>query len=402
MSVFSSANVQRAYQVIGGLLFLNYALFMVGYFLFPDFNLQYKFYIRPLHILVLPGIALFAAALKEIKEQRIFQLIILYMLYMLLTGLWSAPFELYKFGQKAANAVYILSFIVLTHFLRVRYPVWFDRMLRFSVLFAAGSAAVALLVFYSNHAFPDVRAEGLGSLTNVNEFANVYAIYALLSAGFVQREQAALSRALWLVPIAIFLGFAWFGQSRTALVCMTIALSAFVVLRSSDQRVRYAAIPVATVGVLATVFPEVVAQVFDRGEGLRPQIWAVIWEEIKSAPIVGNGIISQISVRIADADFETSHNAYLQVLWQGGLVGFGLFVVLLGAGFGAAWRWGRKSGEFTLFCMLLFATGAMMTGVDTLIARPRDQWVLFWFPLALLISYQGALMRTAGSQTGKT
>jgi hypothetical protein len=26
--------------------------------------------------------------------------------------------------------------------------------------------------------------------------------------------------------------------------------------------------------------------------------------------------------------------------------------------------------------------------VDTLIERPRDQWMLFWFPLALLISYQ--------------
>ena len=29
-----------------------------------------------------------------------------------------------------------------------------------------------------------------------------------------------------------------------------------------------------------------------------------------------------------------------------------------------------------------------MTGVDTLIDRPRDQWMLFWFPLALLLAHQ--------------
>jgi hypothetical protein len=38
--------------------------------------------------------------------------------------------------------------------------------------------------------------------------------------------------------------------------------------------------------------------------------------------------------------------------------------------------------------MLLFVAATMMTGVDTLIERPRDQWMLAWFPLALIISYQ--------------
>ena len=37
--------------------------------------------------------------------------------------------------------------------------------------------------------------------------------------------------------------------------------------------------------------------------------------------------------------------------------------------------------------LLLFAAATMMTGVDTLIDRPRDKWMLFWLPLALLLSW---------------
>ena len=106
--------MQRAYKVIAGLLLINYGVFMIGYFVLPDYNLQYKYFIRPLHALVLPSIAILAMAFKEVKGHPVFQLIIVYMLYMLASGLWSEPFELYKFGQKVANATYILIFIVLT------------------------------------------------------------------------------------------------------------------------------------------------------------------------------------------------------------------------------------------------------------------------------------------------
>jgi hypothetical protein len=49
---------------------------------------------------------------------------------------------------------------------------------------------------------------------------------------------------------------------------------------------------------------------------------------------------------------------------------------------------GRQRGDYSIFCVLVFAACALMTGVDSLIERPRDQWMLFWFPLALILSYQ--------------
>jgi len=64
-----------------------------------------------------------------------------------------------------------------------------------------------------------------------------------------------------------------------------------------------------------------------------------------------------------------------------------LLLVLLVA-FRHALAFGRQQGDYTVFCMLIFVVCTMMTGVDTLIDRPRDKWMLFWFPLGLLLSYQ--------------
>ena len=58
MTPFSPETVQRFYKVIAVLLFIDYGIFMIGYFFLPDFNLQYKYFIRPLHALVLPGIVI--------------------------------------------------------------------------------------------------------------------------------------------------------------------------------------------------------------------------------------------------------------------------------------------------------------------------------------------------------
>jgi hypothetical protein len=59
-----------------------------------------------------------------------------------------------------------------------------------------------------------------------------------------------------------------------------------------------------------------------------------------------------------------------------------------------AWLLGRIDGDYTVFCLLLFTACIMLTGVDTLIDRPRDQWLLFWLPLALLLSYPGNALHT--------
>ena len=100
-------------------------------------------------------------------------------------------------------------------------------------------------------------------------------------------------------------------------------------------------------------------------------------------------------------DFGIGHNAFLQALWQGGMVGMGLLLLLTGSALYHAYRLGKETGNFTILALLVFCVLVMQTGVNSLISRPRDQWMLFWFPLALLISYQTPLRRPSTSDIGR-
>jgi O-antigen ligase len=139
---------------------------------------------------------------------------------------------------------------------------------------------------------------------------------------------------------------------------------------------------------LALVFPDTVEQAFLRGNSLRPQIWEGTWSQASLAPIFGHGLTSDIFLIVNGDVIETTHNAYLQAFWHGGIIGLGLLLLLLLIAFRQSLSLGHRGGDYTVFCMLLFVAATMMTGVDTLIDRPRDKWMLFWLPLALLLSYR--------------
>jgi len=366
------------------LLLLAYGIFICGYFIFQDYSDHYRFFAR----FVFPlGLFVFFSSLRDLWKQPIFQLVIAYLGYLLLSGFWSDPLDWYRLGQKSTISIYLLSFIAITHYLVHWNRSLYERMLQLCVVIAGVAALTSLVIFYREHAFPGTRLVGTGSLTNINEFSNMYGIFALLAMGFALQTQQFVHKLLFLVTIGVFISIAWFGQSRTAFVSMIIALLALTGLMLKEKRgLLSIAILAVSVGALVLLFPDPVEQALHRGQGLRPQIWSGVWEQARSAPIAGHGLISQVSVNAGGHTFETVHNAYLQVFWHGGIIGLSLFLILLGVVFRNAWSRGRQQGEFTVFCMFLFTACTMMTGVDTLIERPRDQWMLFWFPLALLLS----------------
>jgi O-antigen ligase len=121
----------------------------------------------------------------------------------------------------------------------------------------------------------------------------------------------------------------------------------------------------------------------DRGTSLRPQIWLEIFRDALETPILGHGLTQKVAIQFENIRlFETAHNAFLQVFWQGGVIGLGIFLLLLYVASRQAWETGQREGDMTI---------VMLTGVDTLIERPRDQWILFWLPVVLLLAnFSGA------------
>lgn len=376
-------------RVYGPLLLAAYGAFLCSYFVLQDYSSPYRFFAT---LVFVPGLFVLVAGLRSVQSHPLFRAIVAYMAYSLISCFWSDPFEWYRTGQKLTICAYLLGFIGITQFLVKRDATLFDQMLRVCTLFAAASSAVSIALFYTDHSFPETRmATAIGSLTNINEFANIYSIFAILALHFAMQSKSIPMRSAFLIAVAALVGAAWFGQSRTAFAAISIALLSLVIMTRPRARLYYVA-ALATLAVcLLLLFPDVIHQAFLRGQGLRPFIWTEVWGDIMTRPFFGNGLISTIAVETGKhSTTETAHNAYLQALWHGGLIGLALFLLVFGTALRASWRVGEKHGDYRFFCMLLFTACAMMTGVDSVIDRPKDQWMLFWFPMALLLARERA------------
>ena len=374
------------------LLLFAYGVFTCSYFFLESYNSHYRLFARFVFVL---GLFVFAKGIRENYKHPLFQIMSLYITYLLLSGLWDVPIDWFHLGQKLTISIYLLSFVTITYFLVHWNRALFERMLQLCILIAAAAALINLITFYRDNAFPGTRLVGIGTLTNVNEFTNVYGVFGVLAMGFALRARLLPCRLLMSLAIAIFISYAWFGQSRTAFVSIVIVLMTQAGMSLEKKRSVYMAIVTLLVfgAALAVVFPDSIEQAFLRGMGIRPQIWVETWNTAGLAPIFGHGLTSNISVVVEGALIETTHNAYLQAFWHGGVIGLSLLLLLLVVAFRQAWLLARQGGDYTVFCMLLFAACTMMTGVDTLIDRPRDQWMLFWLPLALLLSYKTLVRR---------
>jgi len=369
-----------------------YCLFSCGYFFMEHYSDHYRMFAR----LVFP-LSLFVvfAPLKALWRDALFKLILVYMAYLLLSGLWSEPLDWYALGQKATNSLYILCFLALTYYLRHANPVLFERGLQACIIVATLAAVVSIAAYYSNHSFPEERLAGIGSLTNINEFSAVYGVYAVLALSFVLDKKSPILHPIFLTACLIFLAFAWLGQSRTTFVALVIALGFLSACKAQQRKAWLWSVMAvaATVAGMLILFPGSIEQAIERGAGLRPGIWSAVWEQARTSPFFGHGLVSPLSVESGGLPFGNAHSAYLQVFWQGGVVGLALFVSLMALALRTAMSQGRATGHYLTLGMLVFAALVMLTDLDTLIGRPREQWLLFWFPLALLLSQSTATSR---------
>ncbi|MGW8229154.1 MAG: O-antigen ligase family protein [Gammaproteobacteria bacterium] len=394
MRISASSLYQRVKPLVPRVLLLTYCLFTIGYFLFPSYHVHYRYYAKAVAI---PGLLVFWEGLREIRHHPVFKLAILYLVYLLTTAAWSTPFELYRFGQMLTISFYLLIFIAVTHVLRMRIPTGFHYMLRICIGVAAVASVASLIVFYQTHSFPTARAEGSGSLTNVNEYSNVFGVFALLAMGYALKAESRYARALYILAVLCFISFMWFGQSRAAFASLFAALFLLAFIGEKHNKTRVAILTACALVLLIAMYPDLLEMAWTRGAGLRPLIWQAMFVDIRQAPIFGQGLITPMSYIVEGDDFGIGHNAFLQALWQGGVVGMGLLLLLTGSALWYAYRLGKETGNFTILALLVFCVLVMQTGVNSLISRPRDQWMVFWFPLALLISYQTPLGKRSHS-----
>lgn len=373
-------------------VFVSYAVFLLGFFFFPERPLHYKFYYVAV---LLPGLFLAYKELPLLWKDWIFRLLLAWLLYQLISSLWSKGFELVGFATLLGWWLQVVIFIVVTASLARRFPVEFDLMLKALVPGVALFALISVFSWYANHPFPVSRLESIGRIDNPILAGCAYGVFALLALHFVMTARGILARILYVTAFLVLVTAVLLTHSRTAILGFIAAL---VVMPFCFGRKAAVAVLVLLVGIFLVaqfVFPEV----FDRfymSLNLRPLIWKSVLAHIAEAPWLGHGYLSDTTVIAGGQTFIHAHSSYLGFLRDGGLVGMAIFLAMVTGFIGRMVSRGCGKTAF-LIPMLVFAFVVIAPDVDRLIVRPKELWLFFWWPLALFVA-----MTQSGSVSDKT
>ena len=395
---FASSKASMLEYGISTYLLIAYGVFLAGYFVTTNAVDHYKFLVG---FLFIPGLLLLPRLFRELSQDSVFQLAAVYLLYLLASALWAETPDYTMLASHAILAGLILFFVAITAFLSATEPNWFDIIVVCAVAIAAGNALLSIILWDHLEYFTIMRLVGLGTMREPNSAGAVYGFYGLLAAVWGGRMESGMVRAALFAASMALLGFLLLTQARAATIACVLALTVLAALNRKHR-------PLTHLLVLVTAL--VIALVIAAGRenqsllsslswDIRLELWADGISQIANAPLFGNGYLSGLEVYSETAKLSHSnvHNSYLAALRDGGIAGFALLAALLGAAVHRAVQTGRASGDYALLALLCFGLVYMLTSTDALITRPRELWVILWFPVGLLAGQRLA----AGDSNGQ-
>jgi len=360
----------------GDLLFWLYSLFMAGYFLFPEAPDHYKLY----YVAVLLPVLLFAWSQPQPwRGTALFWLLLTYVAYMAASALWSESGDWLAVGQVAWYGLQVIVFIVATGLVQNTNPARFDTLLKALVLLAGIAAAASLLMWYADHPFPTSRLETLNRMSHSILAGCVYGFFAILALHFFQVASGRVGKLVFALGTALLVATVLFTQSRTAIVPLLVAM-----LLLSGFRGRVLVASLAGLSAIFLLLEPAFWERLVRGEPYRPDIWLAVLQQALEQPLFGAGYLTPTEVQVGNRSFVHAHSAYLATLRDGGVVGLALLVGVLVMALRCALSRDRRRGYWFYSALLVYAVLCAVPDLDRLLTRPKEPWLFFWLPLALL------------------
>ena len=355
-----------------------YAVFIAGYFLLPMASGHRKLY----YILVLPAVlAMWRELAQFYRNNTLALLLLLYCGYMMSSLLWTADFELLPALQAMGYAVCVLSFCYISGYLWVRQDRWMDLLAHRATWLAAAAAVVSIVAWYLQNPFPASRLEPLGVMHHQNKAASAYGIFLVLCMHYVFTQRGRENRLAYSLLSLVLLSLVVFTQSRTAMAGVCVGLVVLLGYRA----LGVAAVGVATMWALMAANPNIwLHRVGDFS--FRPGIWQKVLTDMQDYWWFGHGYLINPKVPAYGKLFDHAHNSYLATLRDGGLVGLALLLAILAVAAYWAWQLYRTRGERIYLALLLYAMTSIAMDYDRLLVQPKELWLFFWLPVALIMA----------------
>jgi len=329
----------------------------------------------------------------DLAQNDLFICVVALLFYLSLSVFWSEPWTWRDFGSMLVRVVRVCAFIVAMALAQLRGQVqlWLRRVM---VMVGGG----ALLVTVGNHLLwpPEGgRLNGLGQLDTHVIAALVYGFVAIMALQVCLRETALV----WRIPAALttlIAGYAIYASdSRNAWVSVALGMSVLLLAEKIRERdlFRSGVIMVGMLAGIALVFLFVnettQAMLLPRGTSFRPEIWdQAIARIFDGHAWFGLGINTDNNFLVLESVILHPHNLYLSVLYQGGFVALGMFLLVL-------WKtlqelllaYDEADAKLALGLLGLALPAYMLDGHE-LLDKIGSTWFLIWLPVAIAVGYR--------------
>lgn len=246
--------------------------------------------------------------------------------------------------------------------------------------------------------YPEVRLFRLSEL-GWREFADLdhpivaglyYGVFtALLCWLFVRFPLRLWQSAALIFGVAGILLYVLFTFSRGAWFSVAVSIFTLLVIYPNfKSRALLSLAGVSLIAILWFFWPEIQAE---RGVGLsnRDQIWKNWLVHLPEFWLLGSGAGADLYYRFSNGyEVIHSHSLYLQLWYEYGVVGITLFVALLLSLLWKGWQCREQPLARLGIALLVFAMVAMVSDVYAIFHRPSPYWVIFWFPVGILLGVQ--------------
>lgn len=325
--------------------------------------------------------------------------------YLCLSSFWSEPFSWRQTLGILGRGLLVFTFVVAMAECQLRGGVqlWLGRTLAV-VGFAA---AVAAMIVHGVEPPADGRLSGLGQLDNPVVVGLVFGAVLILLVEIVISDPVRSWRYMAVAGAATVGVAIYLSDSRNAWISAFIGLLVLVCSSRIRDPQRFVAAFLALLVVLAVILLAMLGNesgrdlLLPRGESFRLEIWAEVFERVKStAPLFGLGIATPDYVTVGDLTFSHPHNMYLATYFQGGVLAFSLFVLLIVSSLSHLFAdYTERSAKLALGLMTMALTSYLFDGHE-LIDKVGETWFLFWLPIGISLGLSWSRSVTVSGMDG--
>ena len=305
-------------------------------------------------------------------------------------------------AQPIRRVVFLLVFFVSVYFLDIKPVV----ARNFLILLAFSGFCFAAYSIASMYSLNQISiGYGKGSLSqsanpNIAYFGNTivaamhYAITFSILAYLFLTESKRLLLFIWLALLVVVSTYVFLTFSRTGWVACAVSFLSICFFTFDKNKSRFYFVLASLLVLIFFIgFNFFENEIYGRGLTHRDVIWEIVLSRMPEYWLFGHGLstpFEPIPIVGGSRFVSNSHNVYLEILYQVGFVGLGLFVLVVFNSLYILYKSIKKSIYSDLsilfFSVLLSVLVVMITELNSWVSTPNLLWQWLWLPLAFSLN----------------